>query len=116
MLRILFVGLAVALIEIKDKGNEVEQENAHIEHLSTQQQKPKFDWITQRHLEGPWPECLKLSGEGCQMLLHVYTNWQNGLDIEVVSEENKVEEDFDESRVRIYVDESNKVTAIPQRG
>jgi len=102
---ILFIGLSIALIEIKEKRSEVEQ----TKRVST----PKFVGLNTRHQEGPWPECLQLNGEACLTLLKLYTE---GLDIELVKPGEDVEEYFHQDRVRVYVDEFNAVIAIPKRG
>lgn len=105
MICLLFVGLSISLIEIKEKRSEREQAM----RVST----PMFGGLNTRHAEGPWPECLTRSANACVNLLALYTD---GLGIEIVHPGEVVEEGFRMDRVRIYVDESSIVTAIPRRG
>ena len=65
--------------------------------------------------EGPWPRCLKLDGESCCKLVESYAKDVRGNCI-IVHDGDEVENDFDKTRVRVYVDSSDAVTAIPDRG
>jgi len=105
MICLLFVGLSIALVEIKEK--RVEEERA------TRVSTPMFGGLNQRHAEGPWPECLDFNGEACVDLLKL---WTEDLDIELVGPGVAVEKGFRTDRVHIFVDDNNVVAAIPQRG
>lgn len=99
------VVLSIAMIDIKEKSSDTLPAPMMFDGLSN----------THRHAQGPWPECLELNGEACVALLELYTE---GLDIELVSTNAKVEENgFRPYRVRVHVDaESNVVIATPKRG
>lgn len=108
MICLLFVGLSIALIEIRVKRSEVQREA----RVAT----PMFGGIETRRAEGPWPECLQLSGNACVTLLELYTQ---GLEIELVHPDEKptiMDKGFRVDRVRVHVDESNVVVEIPKRG
>ena len=71
--------------------------------------------ITMSQYEGPWPKCLGMSGEDCVTYIETYGKNLDG-GVYIVHPGEAVTRDFRTNRVRIYVNESGVVTAIPDRG
>ena len=67
------------------------------------------------HHQGPWPACVEqeLSGIQCEQLILAYVD---DIIIEIIKPMDDVQADFRINRVRIFVNETNYVTKIPERG
>mmetsp|Transcript_33676 Transcript_33676/g.49115 ORF Transcript_33676/g.49115 Transcript_33676/m.49115 type:complete len:115 (-) Transcript_33676:211-555(-) len=64
--------------------------------------------------KGPWSECLGLSGQECKDILI-----NDGIDsdkIKIVLQDSMVTGDWDEDRVRIWVNNAGVVITAPGRG
>jgi hypothetical protein len=99
------VGLSIGLVSIKDRRSQVEEQ--------TRVQMPKFGGLDTRQKEGPWPACLGMNGEDC---LELIASYAKDLHIELIHPYEPSTNDFRPDRVRIFVDDSNVVTTIPNRG
>jgi hypothetical protein len=65
--------------------------------------------------EGPWPECVGLSGEACRTLIEATASDIRG-NVSIIPEDYMVTMDFHTDRVRIFVDADGLVVGIPHRG
>jgi Potato inhibitor I family len=65
--------------------------------------------------EGPWPECLGISGNECEHLIASHAPDVVG-HVVILPEDSMVTMDFSPTRVRIFVDGDNLVTRTPRRG
>ena len=74
----------------------------------------KTPMIGLRYKNGPWPKCLGMDGDKCCAYIKSVTKQVDKC--ESYPEGTRVTEDFDTARVRVWVDESNVVTKIPDRG
>mmetsp|Transcript_19124 Transcript_19124/g.35689 ORF Transcript_19124/g.35689 Transcript_19124/m.35689 type:complete len:101 (+) Transcript_19124:27-329(+) len=71
--------------------------------------------ITMAQRQGPWPECLGLTGEACFDLIESSVS-DDTLDLVIVPEGSILTKDFRKDRVRIFVNGNNVVYAVPGRG
>ena len=99
------VGLSIGLVLIKEQRSKVEEQ--------LRVQLPKFGGLDTRQKEGPWPACLGMNGEDC---LELIASYDKGLQIELIHPYEPSTDDFRPDRVRIFVDDANVVTTIPNRG
>jgi hypothetical protein len=67
------------------------------------------------HKEGPWPACKGMDGDACCALIEGYANDIRGRCF-IIPEHSPVTMDFSPTRVRVFVDNDNIVTIIPNRG
>ena len=65
--------------------------------------------------EGPWPQCVGMSGDDCKHVIETYAEDVRG-NVFIIPEDSMVTMDFRTDRVRIFVDGDNVVTQIPGRG
>lgn len=65
--------------------------------------------------QGPWPKCLEMDGDSCCQYIEGYAKDVRGYCL-VINENDMVTEDFVSTRVRVFVDDDNVVTKIPDRG
>ena len=107
------VGVSIGLVFIKDRRSQMEQ----------QMRVPmaKFGGLDTRHKEGPWPACLGMNGKDCLQLIASYDeHLQIQLIHDTVYDDDEPSSpdnhDFMPNRVRIFVNDSNLVTTIPNRG
>jgi Potato inhibitor I family len=73
--------------------------------------------------EGPWPDCLGMTGEECQSYVQHYAcrSSNNDEDCQVVivpldAPPSALTKDFLPNRIRIFVNATGYVTLIPDRG
>lgn len=66
--------------------------------------------------EGPWPECVGISGTDCKTLIESYADDLTADHIFIVPNDAMMTMDFRTDRVRILVDDNGLVTKIPNRG
>ena len=72
---------------------------------------------TESKHQGPWPECLGLAASDCVHIIKTYAeDLRESGHVFVIQPDMMVTMDFDETRVRVWVDESNMVNKIPRRG
>lgn len=72
---------------------------------------------TESKHQGPWPECLGLPASDCVHIIKTYAeDLRSSGHVFVIEPDMMVTMDFDEHRVRVWVDESNLVNKIPKRG
>merc|ERR1712151_1129178 len=64
--------------------------------------------------QGPWPCCLGLTGEECEV--YIEGKAPDLTEVSIILEGSVVTTDFVTTRVRIYVDENGIVTLVPRRG
>ena len=64
--------------------------------------------------QGPWPECLGISGEQCKELIASAADDVIG-NIYIMNENSMMTMDYRTNRVRIFVNDNNIVTKIPSR-
>ena len=65
---------------------------------------------------GPWPECLDLSGEECAHYIQTYSPNVRGNVIIINPSEDDDPKGFDPQRVIVHVNSYDVVTEIPHRG
>lgn len=65
--------------------------------------------------DGPWPECLGVSGDICVALIENAAPDLIG-HVKVIQPGSVVTMDYNENRVRVYVDANGIVDKIPNRG
>jgi hypothetical protein len=65
--------------------------------------------------EGPWPECVGLTGAECKILIEASGSDLRG-HVQIIPEDMMVTMDFRTDRVRIFVDADGIVAKIPHRG
>jgi hypothetical protein len=65
--------------------------------------------------EGPWPECMGLSGEECRTLIQATASDLRG-NVFIMPENSMYTMDFRTDRVRIFVDGDGIVVKSPHRG
>ena len=63
--------------------------------------------------EGPWPECVGMQAENCQSLI---LSEAPSLNTFIIPDGSPVTMDYRLDRVRIFVDDSNVVASVPNRG
>jgi hypothetical protein len=65
--------------------------------------------------QGPWPLCLEkeMTGTQCRRFILAHAD---DVDIEIVKPMEPLEMDFQTDRVRIFVNETDYVIRIPERG
>jgi hypothetical protein len=65
--------------------------------------------------EGPWPECVGLSGEECRTLILATASDVRG-NVVIMPQDAMMTMDFRTDRVRIFVNSENIVVKSPHRG
>lgn len=65
--------------------------------------------------QGPWPKCLGMESESCVHYIESLADDVRG-HVEVIPIDSVITMDFNPHRVRIFVNETNYVTKIPNRG
>jgi hypothetical protein len=71
---------------------------------------------TESKREGPWPECVGLTGAACKILIEATGSSDLMGNIQIIPEDYMVTMDFRTDRVRIFVDGDGLVARIPHRG
>jgi hypothetical protein len=69
--------------------------------------------------QGPWPDCLGLTGDACAEYIKESTSTgtrTSDLEIIIVPQGSILTRDFNGNRVRIFVDVDNIVNAVPSKG
>ena len=70
--------------------------------------------IGMSNTRGPWPKCVGMTGDDCAD--YIETSIENVHTVIIKPSDNDSGKNFDEHRVRIYVDDDNLVTSIPRLG
>ena len=65
--------------------------------------------------EGPWPECVGITGENCVRLIETHAEDLRGR-IYIIPEGSMVTQDYDTTRVRVWVNAEGIVNDVPSRG
>jgi hypothetical protein len=65
--------------------------------------------------EGPWPECVGLSGEECRTLIQATASDVRG-NVVIMPVDSMMTMDFRTDRVRIFIDGNGIVVKSPHRG
>lgn len=67
--------------------------------------------------QGPWSECLFMTTNDCINYIQMCTSdLQSPHNIQIIRPGDAVTSELDPKRVRIFIDENNTVTEIPERG
>ena len=77
-------------------------------------QQPSVGGSESKH-EGPWPECVSMTGSECSRLIQTYAEDVRG-NVQILNVNTMVTMDFRTDRVRIFVDDDGIVARIPRRG